>query len=289
MEKSRQRALTRLEKALGTDVIAVAWAVAETHGLDPNRATARVAQRCATAPRRKPAVTLFVSGQGGCASFADYTIRALRSLYERVDVIVASDVAGAGTLLALGADTCFIAGAGALGAYDSGPRLPGPARLTPREFNDVPAMGGVDLESEPGLQGRLAFHRHESRIARNLAERWLGEDRRSLFVSLSAHDLGDSTAIGPEELDDSRIVRASDEVADAATKAQEIYDFLLRIDGDDTLVQYTADGLGDEVEFEAAMDIPVACVESVRFSSVFLVDSGRPHPETRLYVGRWTK
>ncbi len=289
MEKSRQRALTRLEKALGTDVVAVAWAVAATHGLDPNRASGRVAQRCAIESRRKPHVTVFVSGQGGCASFADYTLRALRAEYTRVDVIIASDVAGAGTLLALGADTCVVAGAGALGAYDSGPRLPGPARLTPREFNDVPAMGGVDLQTEPGLQGRLAFHRHECRMARNLAERWLGDDRRSLFVSLSAHDLGDSSAMAPEELDDDRIVRATDEVNEAACKAQEIYDFLLRVDGDDTLVRYTSDGLGDEVEFEAAMDIPVACVESIRFSSVHLVDSGRPHPETRLYVGRWTK
>lgn len=282
-----KRSLLRLERLADADVVLCAWVSGAYAGIDPDRVAAREVQRCAEVGRRSTVVVL-IAGRGGTAAFADSTLRALRAVYERVIGLVLSDVAAAGTLIALGADRCMLSPLGALGAYDTGPMMPGPSRLSPREFDDVPAMGNIDLSMDVGFQARLAHQKHEGRVARNLAERWLGTERRALFSSLSVHELGDSLALDLRELEAFGF-EAVPETWRAVTSEVEAWcRDELRAEAPDLELRYSASGIGEEVEFEAAIELAVACVASPRFFSVFLVDSGRPHPDTGIYLGSWS-
>lgn len=281
-----RRRLSRLERLADADVILVGWVTGAYAGLDPDRVAAHEVRQCAERVRRSSAL-LVITGRGGTAAFADSALRALRSVYTKVEVLVLEEVSSAGTLLALGADRCLLGPLGALGAYDAGPSMPGPSRFSPREFDDVPAMGNIDLSMDPGFPARLAHHKHEGRVARNLAERWLGTERRALFSSLSVHELGDSLALDLRELSGfgfealPEAWRAS--VAEIAQWCRDT----LRAELADQELRYTASGIGEEVEFEAAAELTVACVASSRFYSAFVVDSGRPHPDTGIFLGTW--
>lgn len=281
-----QSLLGRLEKTAGLDVVVCGWSGGINAGMDPDRRAATEVQRCVELPRRD-GVILLVAGRGGTASFADAAMRALRTAYDRIEVVVLSDVSAAGTLLALGAHRCYFAPNGALGAYDAGPQMPGPSRLTPREFDDVPAMMGIDLGGNPGFQARLAHMKHEARVARNLAERWLGDARRSMFSTLSVHELGDSLALDHLELDDPSFAPLPEAWRRDVEEIQNMLEARLHADGKEEAPRYTASGIGEEVEFEPAEDIVVGLIASGSFESRFVVDSGRPHPETGVYVGIW--
>ena len=282
---STLKILSRLERETGGDVISVFWQNVPPHAFDPGRLAARALKRCAVATKRKERVTLALAGRGGLAEFADHGMRALRAVYERVDVVVCGDVTAAGTLLALAADQTALSPLGSIGAYDAGPIGAGPNVLSPKVFDDVPAMGGIDLASEPGLQGRLAYHRHEARVARNLAERLLTGDRRDLFSRLSFHELGDGTALDLRELSGFEFHRVSARWDELHHKAEKTFGLPV----EESTQRYSVTGLGDEVEFEPAEDVTVAIFESPRFSTTFVVDTGRPHPDTGNYLGDWTK
>ncbi|MEZ4461995.1 MAG: hypothetical protein R3E66_20210 [bacterium] len=280
-----RKLLSRLERETQGDVILAFWQNVPPHAFDPARSAARALKRCAVASKRNDTVTVALAGRGGLAEFADHGLRALRSVYQRVDVVVCGDVTAAGTLFAIAADSTAISPLGSIGAYDAGPIGAGPNALSPRVFDDVPAMGGIDLASEPGLQGRLAYHRHEARVARNFAERHLVGERRDLFSRLSFHELGDGTALDLRELSEFSFHPASARWDELYHQAEDA--FGLPVEG--AKQRYSVTGLGDEVEFEPAEDVTVAIFESPRFSTAFVVDSGRPHPDTGNYLGDWTK
>lgn len=285
MDAKLVKSLKRLEADIGSDVLLLHWLHRPPYAFDPDREAARALHRCASHSKHADSVVVMISGRGGLAAFADSGLRALRAVYDRVHVVVVSDVSGAATLLALGADSCSLMRLGALGAYDTGPIGAGPQRLSPRVFDDVPAMGGVDMSLEVGLQGRLAYHKYESRMARNLADRLLKDRHRDLLSRLSAHELGDCTALGVADLEaDGFVLEANslwDSIAPIAVSQFEIPDGLGQ--------PFTASGIGDEVEFAPAADVTVAGIQSIRFETRFVVDTGRPHPDSGNFDGAWTK
>jgi hypothetical protein len=284
MTNPRQELLADLEETHGGRAMLIAASSREDLATDLDASAARAFIEVFDRLDTPEQLTLVFDARGGRAEFADAVTRVLRASGTRLHLIVPTTSNGVASLLALSADELTIHDYAGLGAYDVGPMRLDAERLDHRLFDDIPALGGIDYAHDPKLPVRLAAGLRERRLCRELARRLASED--VAYDRLSVEHLGDRLALGASELADAGFPAGG-------TDEELVWKFTLTVE--ETLgsleappPRYTESDLGDEVEFEPAVGLTVALVESAEHSLTRVLDTGRPHPETGEYQGHWT-
>jgi hypothetical protein len=172
---------------------------------------------------------------------------------------------------------------GGVGAYDAGPLRADDVRLDHHLIDDVPALGGIHYaDNDHTLPARLAAGMRERRLARALGERLADGDKLN---ALSHLRLGTDHGLGADELAEAGFeVEATDDDAlwQLYLAAEEALGIL-----SSPAPRYTESDIGTEVEFEPAVGLLGALVESRKSSYDFELDTGRPDPDTGRYAGAW--
>lgn len=298
MESPYAEEIARLEKVLGRTVFVVGNSVERSFEPDHEavRVFAELAHQRSELGQKHSKAAVLVVGEGGLPCFAEGVARSLLAFWKGFDVIVATRTRGTASLLAIKAERVLLHPLGGIGACDAGPILPGNARIQPQLWDDIPAMGGVDISHEYGLPGRLSWHRHQCRMGRMLAERWgnqlserTGKDlTKGILNGLSQYELGTSLSLGVEELKGLGL-----DAALLTPSAQTlVWQLFRQFEGELELLRtpaprYSASDLGDEVEFEPAMQWVAGAIESTIARANYEVDSGSPHPESGVLKGEW--
>jgi hypothetical protein len=235
-------------------------------------------------------VALVLVGRGGWPRFAEGVWRAVRGRGLRLTVVVPYRVDGVFSLLALAADERILHPYGALGAYDRRPLGQIKARLDAESA----ALLTRDEAVVESARAEIAFERRHAGLARGLMQRLVGDIDPALFESaiaeLGTRRLGSQLAIGAAELDriglDSRL--ADGELAALIWRLYRAYEHALGVREPPT-PRYTESQLADEVEFEPAVGVTGALIETSDINRRFELDTGRPDPDTNMLDGRWTQ
>lgn len=238
----------RLEEALGVPVFVCAASWRPDIAVDLDEAAARVLVDHLEEQAAEE-VALVLIGRGGAIGFADLVARVTKRY--RAHAVVPYLATGAVSLAAISCATLRIGKYGALGAVD------------------VPTF---DRRSD-----NLAVHLHAGR-------RLLGESTAELsFQRLGASTGLDSSELSELGLDARPLESRADEAAWALFQAYEQALGLREAPGH----RYQESDVGDEVEWEFATGIPGAFVESAAKSTAFLLDTGKPDPDTGRFDGAW--
>lgn len=281
----RQDLLEQIQNAYGAPAMLVAASSRDDLATDLDGSAAR-AFIDVFAPLDSPdELTLVVDARGGRTAFADTVIRTVRATGTSLHVVIPATSTGVSTLLAFAADRVTLHHYAGLGAYDVGPMRVDVEQVDHQLWDDIPALGGIDYEHDPQLPVRLADGLRERRLSRELARR-LAASRDLDIDALSVEHLGDRLALGASEL-----VEAGLPAEDSGESL--LWEMTLAVEEllgslETPPPRYTESDLGDEVEFEPAMGLPVALVESVERSLQYVLDTGRPHPKTGRYQGHWS-
>ncbi|QED25872.1 hypothetical protein FRD01_01045 [Microvenator marinus] len=282
-----KKKLDAIEAELGRAVFVVASA--HERFFEPDEDAIRVfmeaAHRRSEKGRPFEKAALLLIGQGGHPAFAEGVVRALRAFWPAFDLILVSRTRGVATLLTFKAERVVMHPWASVGAYDAGPILNGPSKLSPSVWDDIPAMQGV--ETEEHFASQLARHRHHARLARSLARRWAG-DSKALLDSLSEYELGAGLGLGADELEEFGIKAeiAEDPLRSTVWDLYQIYEKELGL-LKEPAPRYSPSDIADEVEFEPAEYLSAGIVETTVDDFVYQVDTGRPHPETGALLGEW--
>lgn len=316
---ARQGLLSRLTAELGMPLVAIvsAWRGDQrvNFGEESLRAFFAVldAQLQAwQAQHAEPAsqVGVFLVGRGGFPAFADGVVRAVRERGLSMTALVPSQVDGALSLVALGAEQRLLHPYGALGAYDRpalgrvrwelnaeimrhlggltapvvAPEADGaPNPWNPRALLDLGGRAWQAHLAAASLHRMLAAHSHHEERSNGDAELTVRIER-----ALSTRFLGHDLALSASEIDAlglaTRCLQA--EPAEIAWELFELYERGLGI-LEPPAPRYTASEVADEVEFALATDIVGAIIEGSHRRLVFELDTGRPDPDTSMLLGQW--
>lgn len=260
-------------------IVGASWRKDTAHDLDLVGARAFV--DVFEAMGRPSRLSLFIVARGGNPAFADQVIRTTRGAECDVEVIIPSLCNGVATLLAMTASNTVLTVHGGLGAYDAGPLGADTAALDHDLVEYVPALGGLDIEAT--LPAQLATGVRQRMLARELARRLSSHE--PLLEALSQYGLGPSIGLGAAVL--SSVGLETETVSDPA-----LWDLFLAVERALQLraapvPAYTESDLADEVEFEPAHGLTTALIESTDLTREFVIDTGRPEPDTGRYVGEW--
>ncbi len=260
-------------------VVAASWREGVTHDLDLDgaRAFLDVFDSLDT----PDLVSLVIVARGGTPGFADQVIRTVGASGVRLEVVVPTYCNGVATLLGLYASTVVLYRHGGLGAYDSGPLSAENVRLDHDLVEYVPALGGLDVSTAAATM--LATGNRQRMLARELARRVCKSDEA--FEALSQYGLGKSLGLGTAQLSSVGVDAVLDD-------SPEIWDLFGAVERELSLrdrpsPRYTESDLGDEVEFEPASGMTTALIESASAGFRFVVDTGRPDPDTGTFRGAW--
>lgn len=246
-------AFEALEARLQMPVVAFASSWRSDLAVDPDEAAARVLiDHLETLEFLTRPVALVVIGRGGALGFSDLVYRATRRA--EVHTVVPYLVTGRVGLAALSGQSVALGRYGAVGAYDA----PGAHRSL--EVDEPSSRGfATRLLGGSAEVGRLSRHRlgeGQGLLADELAE--LGSRARPLD--------------GPDD--------------EAAWELFASYEEALGL-RDAPTRRYRESDVGDEVEWEFATGVPGAFVETREASTTFLLDTGRPDPDTGRLTGSW--
>jgi len=289
--------LSTLEAGLERALFVVA--TARERDYEPDQEAVRVfkeaAMRRSESGDRYERAAVMIVGEGGYPAFAEGVARALGAFWTGFDLVLPSRTRGTASLLCLKAERILCHPWASVGAYDAGPVLDNPGRLIPSIWDDVPAMGGIEISGS--LPGQLARHRHFCRLSRSLAQRWgeqMAEIRghesaKPILNGLSQFELGTSLGLDWKELSALGLhsENLSGELARTAWQLYRTYESdlgLMRTPAP----RYSPSDIADEVEFEAAEYLVAGIIETCEDDFLFQVDTGRPHPDTGTLQGEWT-
>ena len=288
---SRAKALARLEREFDSALFLVAssWSADRAHDMtaDAGRVFLEAARRRQSRGKKFDRATVFVMGRGGHPAFAESVARALRAEYGDYDVIVPTMVNGAFSLIISGAEKIWLHPYAGVGAIDVGPVTQQGHEMDAIVYDDVPAMGGLGAADVEKLAGRLARERHWRRMSRNLAGR-IGRDAVDVSLALAVEDLGQELSLEAKDL--CTFGFTAETLSGAAAKlVWSLYESLEMELGvrRKPSPRYTETDIAGEVEFEAAVGLEAACIETTRDCFSYVLDSGRPDPDTGVYHGEW--
>lgn len=243
-----------LEERLQMPVVAFASSWRSDLAVDPDETAARVViDFLEEAGFLDHPVALVMIGRGGELGFCDLIFRAARGV--ELHTIVPYLVTGRVGLAALAGSSVALGRYGAIGAYDA-----------------------------PGAHPSLRVEAHASRsfVGRLLSD--VGDDADGLSTSRLGQGQGllanELAQIGAQ----SRSLDGADD--DAAWNLFAAYEQSLGLRGSPRH-RYSESDVGDEVEWEFATGVPGAFVESASASSVFVLDTGRPDPDSGRLFGNW--
>ena len=202
--------------------------------------------------RKQRSVALFLMGRGASVGFADLVRRASRHI--ELHVLVPYLVTGRVGLAALSGHALRLGRYGAIGSVDA-----------PCAHSTNPA----DVAASRGMARRILKTEDVSRLTHAL--------------------LGAGQGLSPDELAKLGLPASDlDADADSATWALfEAYEQALGL-REGPARRYEESDVGDEVEWEFAVGLPGGFIETSDDSLVYLLDTGRPDPDTGQLAGRWT-
>jgi hypothetical protein len=196
-------------------------------------------------------VALFLAGRGGTLGFADLVRRTARRV--ELHVVIPYLSTGRVALAAVSGAMLRVGRYGAIGAFDA-----------PCANVSIPVDSGAAL---------------------GLARRVLDDDPAALSVAA----LGSEGGLAGDEIAAllGRCVVAVEPAADAiAWELFQAYESALGLLESPT-PRYEESEVGDEVEWEFAVGVPGAFIESDDVSRVYLLDTGKPDPDTGRLDGEW--
>lgn len=282
---ARGKLLQKLAEKRGNPVILIGASWRRDTATDLDLDAARAVIALVDELDRPERVSIVLAARGGHVAFADTVSRTFRSLGTELELLVPTLVTGVGGLLALAAAQTFVHPYGGVGAYDAGPLIVDGGALSHDLIDDVPALGGIHYTTDPHLPARLAAGLRERRLARALADRLSGESID--HPHLSQLHLGTSVGLGAAELGEAGIDAQTLDDPDLWALYRATESALgLR---EPPAPRYTESDLGDEVEFEPAVGLIGALVESAQTSLCFELDTGRPDPDSGRYSGAWNR
>ncbi|MEM1349557.1 MAG: hypothetical protein AAGI01_13425 [Myxococcota bacterium] len=284
VERARAALQSQLERPVV--VVAAGWRAEAAVNLDGDAA------RCLTDVLRAAAdnPVLALLGEGGRVAFADHARRMLRAA--GVTALLLERARGVFALTALAcAHRWFARGAG-LGAPDAGPlgRQAGPVDLDVHE-----ALGALGLHAKDAEEhkrhvalGHAWVERAQCRQVLRAIAASQGWDVDRLLRGAGASGLGRALALDHAELTE---LGATSSALDAEHEeaAWALYEALENTLGlrAKPAPRYTESVLGDEVEFEMASEQIGAVMSCDGCAFVFEQDTGRPHPDTNVFMGDW--
>lgn len=275
-------------------VLAAGWQ--GEFAVDLDEAASRVVYEVLDIAHKAPAdlrgVDLVLIARGGQAGFAEATSRLFRSLGLEFRVLVPTRITGEFTQLALGAEQVLFHPMGSLGAYDAGPLVEPSAAWDIQMAESLGKQDWGDLPVSKGDFARIAASAHARKLARHSAQRLASygtNDVRELAAQLSARELGHQGALDAKSLQalGLRAALAGEELARWMWNIYGVYEQELGLLSAPT-ARYHASDWADEVEFEPAMDVPGAIIETLRRRATYVLDTGSPEPDARRLKGRWT-
>lgn len=207
---------------------------------------------------------VFGAGRGGHPGFVQALTRAARAHWDELVVCVPYFSTGIYSLLALEADAVILHPYGALGAVDDGGVEP---------LLDTP---------DPSANDRWGA------LSRSMAARAVEEVSKCTPEDFVRARLG------------SELGHCSDELANLGLDVLEtkrsslelmwrLYESIETELGlrSSLVPRYTESDLADEVEFEMAVGLAAALIQTRVSSSRYVMDTGRPDPDTGHYAGDW--
>ena len=247
--------------------------VERAHDLDAR--AARVAidalDRLARDDSKRDHLLIYCVGRGGHPVFAQTVSRAAGAHWSTFRVYLPYFCSGFATQLALEADALSLHAYGALGAVDDG---------------NVSVLEARDEGSDFGpLEGPATDEWR--RLSRRVAERSIVRNEHAFSVDAFCH-----ASIGREVGYSSRDLKAHGfdvETLDCADAAWTLFN---QLEDELGLMQqlaprYSASDIGDEVEFEMATGLTAGVIETRLDAYRYVMDTGRPHPDTGVYDGDW--
>ncbi len=284
---SLETQIEALEKALDADVIVIgnSWSSGRAYDLDWEAGRVFVEGVSLRAAKSRPRAAIVLACTGGHPSFAQTAVRAIRAHYATFDVVVPYMTNGAGALIALAADNILLHPYAGVGALDVGPINPQVPEMDSTVYEDVPALGGLG-EVGPELVATLAAERHWKRMARNLARRLTTNTIDALLLD----ELGEELHLGSAELAEHGFSAALCN-ADSVEAVWSLYRDLEEVLGllTEPPPRYSESDLANEVEFEPAFGLVGGLFASTAHRSEYIMDTGRPHPDTNVFAGEWAR
>ena len=239
-------------------------------------------------PEEPDSLALFAVGRGGFPGFADAVVRALGGRKLEITTIIPYRVDGVFTLLSLAADQRIIHPYGALGAYDRRPIGKTMAALD----SEVARVMDEPAANADQRAVALAYERRQAQLAHRLMERLTGGTESGLGArierELSAETLGCDLALGHADLEriglSARL--AGEQQASTIWRLYRAFEEELEYLEPPT-PRYTQSDVADEVEFEPAMGLTGALIETAHQSLRYELDTGSPDPDTNMLTGEW--
>ena len=191
------RYIRKLEKELDCRVMLVASTWRDDIAFDLDETAARRFIDLFDALPHDGEVAVVLWSRGGHVGFADWVVRVLRAKAERVVAVVPTLINGAASMIALSADEIVLHPYGAVGAYDVGPIQYAAPRIDRGNYDDIPALGGLQYDHDPDMPARIAVAANAQRRARQ----WLDRNRHMDVAGLTLDELGPDTGLSARQLE----------------------------------------------------------------------------------------
>lgn len=218
-------------------------------------------------------LTLFAAGRGGHPGFSQTVLRVARAHWPNLRLYIPYFSSGFVTLLAFDADEVILHPYAALGAVDDGNVSALESREEGQDF------GPVEGPTTDAWR----------RLARQVASRVLARQDLEVDTEIFAHDsLGREVGFGAADLDEMGFPMVDADYGDAAWQLFAALEDELGFT-QQLAPRYTKSDIGTEVEFEMATGLDAAAIQTRLDAYRYVMDTGRPHPDTGVYDGEWSK
>lgn len=287
-------ALEALAAALGREVVVIASSWRSDTAVNLDRDAARVVMDVLATIKPDDRLALVLMGERGHAAFADDVRRVLAALELDPLVCVPWRVSGALTMVALCGEEIVLSPGASLGAHDVGEWMVGGEEALSELAAWWPAAAGRLPEEPVGLGWQMARRARQQaqchEVLSTVLARRPGVHPGQVADRLGVGRLGAQLGLGAHELVELSVaarVASARERGPLWSLFRALEDALgLR---EPEHVRYVETGLGDEVEFELAQDLPGALILSSRRAYLRLLDSGSPDADTGMLRGRWER
>lgn len=292
--KKVKEALDALEVVVGREVVVIASSWRADTAVNLDREAARVVMDVLATVRPDDRLALVLVGERGHAAFADDVRRVLAALELDPLVLVPWRVSGALTMVALCGEEVVMSPGASLGAHDVGEWTVGGEDAPSELAAWWPAAAGALPEEPVGLGWQMARRARQQAQCHEVLSAVLssrpGVHPGQVAERLGVRRLGAQLGLGASDLVEISVAARSASARERGalwSLFRAVEDVLKMREQEH--VRFVETGLGEEVEFEPAQDLPGALILSSRRAYLRVLDSGSPDADTGLYRGRWER